>query len=262
MSRLRLIAFVFVVACGGADDGPVIGENEAELTTEDWPPSPPWGSVSGETPIDPRQVRMRLDDHAGLERVCDVSHLGRQETDERGRVLRQMVRCVGASGAGWADLHYPREAAELAAYVRLGERLKVRVSPELGFEGNPALEFLASMGPSEARERPENDPGVATDWARVALLADYEVHRCAVSYVGPITPVPEVPEGTEETDGLEGVSHIAMVSCASRSGEHWVQMGFPEVTQTAALRVIRGEVVAARLLALGEGYPLVRYEGP
>lgn len=108
------------------------------------------------------------------------------------------------------------------------------------------------MGPSEARERRERDPGVATDWARVALLGDYDVHRCAVSYVGPIVPALDV----------EGVSHTAMVSCNSRSGEHWVEMVFPQVTQTAALRVIRGEVVAARLLAAGDRHPIVRYEGP
>jgi hypothetical protein len=163
-----------------------------------------------------------------------------------------MVRCVGTTGAGWADLHYPSEAAELAAYVRIGERLKVRVRAEPGFEGHPALEFLASMGPTEARERRERDPGVATDWERVALLADYEVHRCAVSYMGPIVPL----------EDSEAVSHKAMVSCNSRSGEHWIEMVFPQVTQTAALRVVRGEVVAARLLTLGDRYPIVRYEGP
>lgn len=195
---------------------------------------------------------MRIDDHQGLERICDVSHLGQVQENRHGRVERQMVRCVGATGAGWADLHYPPEAADLAAYVRIGERLKVRVRPEPGFEGHPSLEFLASMGPTEARERRERDPGVATDWSRVALLSDFEVRRCAVSYVGPIVPAAE----------LEGASYTAMVSCNSRTGEHWIEMVFPEVTETAALRVIRGEVVAARLLENGDHHPLVRYEGP
>ncbi|MFK8003887.1 MAG: hypothetical protein AB8H86_30265 [Polyangiales bacterium] len=253
MSRFVPFFVLILVGCGGTEDGPILSDNESELTTDDWPPSPPWGPTTSETPIDPRQVRMRIDDHQGLERICDVSHLGQVQENNRGRVERQMVRCVGATGAGWADLHYPPEAAELAAYVRIGERLKVRVRPEPGFEGHPALEFLASMGPTEARERRERDPGVATDWARVAQLGDYEVHRCAVSYVGPIEPASEE---------FEDASYTAMVSCNSRSGEHWVEMVFPQVTQTAALRVVRGEVVAARLLEAGERHPLVRYEGP
>ena len=252
MSRFATFIAVCLLACGTRDGATATGENEAELTTDDWPPSPPWGPVSSETPIDPRQVRMRIQDHQGLERICDVSHLGRPHENKQGRVERQMVRCVAESGAGWADLYYPREAAQLADYVRVGERLKVRVRPEPGFEGHPALEFLASMGPTEAREPNERDPGVATDWEQVAVLGDFDVHRCAVSYVGPIAPITE----------MEGFSHRAMVKCNSRSGEHWVEMVFPEVTQTAALRVIRGEVVAARLLTMGEHYPRVRYEGP
>ncbi len=53
--------------------------------------------------------------------------------------------------------------------------------------------------------------------------------------------------------------------CRDDEGESWVDLAFPEVTQSAALRLRRGVVVPARLLEPSggrAGYPIVRYEGP
>lgn len=255
--RVVLLALVFAAACSEA--GRPLGP-ELTPTTSDWAPSVPLGEPAPNAPFDPRLVRLDPTRYAGSERLCDLSYMGSPgESPDPAVAERRLVRCATGEGAGWADLVFPIEAAELTEYVRLGDRIRVRVEPEFGRDGHPTLTFVANVETTSVVEPPELEPPVATSFRRVAVRDDREVHTCAISWIAPVErlrPEDEYPEGM--------VVH-APTLCRDDEGESWIDLAFPEVTQSAALRLRRGVVVPARLLDPSggrAGHPIVGYEGP
>ncbi|MEM6959586.1 MAG: hypothetical protein AAF411_30610 [Myxococcota bacterium] len=249
MRRLWLLVATALIACG-SEASPAVEEVVAQLTTTGWPPAMP-GAPAGDAPIDPRDILLQPEAYIGQERLCDVSFLGEPaELADGGE--RRLVRCVGETGAGWADLAFAAEARSLREFVRVGERIRVRVEEGPGFEGHPRVAFVAHVSAAEgAVETPAPAPPIGSDWAAIAARGDENVHRCAVSWVGSVRRL----ENGE-------YSHGGRVSCRSRFAETWAKLVFPEVTHRSSLRLRRGEVIPARLVGFEDGLPVLRYEGP
>lgn len=293
--RRRWAVLVFVAACGG---GGVEFGPEAEANTAEWEPSQPLEleQVPVED-LDPRRVRLDPERYAGLERVCHLAHLGErqiitepslgpdpirpvaeplvqpsldppaaEEPTEDGPATsvqeiseRRLIRCRTPMGEGWADLAVPMAAASLADYIRLGDRVRVRVAPDPGVDGHPLLVYLATVDTVALPPALEVQPTISASFARIAAADNREVHTCALAWIGSLDRV-----GQNESLP-DDIRILAPVACRDAHGESWIMLAFPDVTESASLRIARGDVIAARLLERefgSTGHPLVRYEGP
>ncbi len=255
--RTVALALVFAAAC----HSPQPPRSEARATTEGWSVSPP--SDEPDAAWDPRLLRMFPETYLGTERVCDLSFVGQLQALERrhmGRYpepvsQRMAVRCRSTDGEGWADLVFTKDAAGLAPYARVGERIRVRALALGGFENMPVLAFVAHISAAPP------PPPMRWMWAPVAAgdAVDGRHGRalCAVTYVGAIEPTrgPPFPEGSTQQ---------ALVACRHPLGEDLIALAFPEPKQFSALRVRRGEVVPIEVTErrTDRGLTIATYRGP
>lgn len=256
-----LFTCAHLIACG-SESAPEAQVSEFEVTTADWAPAAPELPYDEGEPIDPRVIRMDPESHRGQERLCDVTFLSDRQPDRQrgGRGVRRLIRCKGASGVGWAELAFSEEARAFVDFVRPGVRIRVRVSESPGHANHPRFEFIASVENVDVHESEEAPVQAGDDWSTIVAQGDFGRHACGVAFVGWIRPVHDAPNE---------LTHVADVVCASRGFETWVRMYFPEATRTSALRVVRGEVVPARLMdpevtreLPPTSLPMVLYEGP
>ncbi|MAT23610.1 MAG: hypothetical protein CMN29_01380 [Sandaracinus sp.] len=269
-----LVACVAPLAFFGACDGERAIVPPAELTTEPWAPTPPppeeWPEEDPE-PFDVRLARMFPEAFVGLERICDLTHVGALQGLPRRAVQdypepvshRRTVRCQAASGAGWADLVFPKASAGLAPFVEHGQRIRVRVLEGVGFEGYPVIAFVANVGeaPAPPPPTPLHAPLPAgADFDRLAREGHLQTARpCALAHVGPPAPTPD-----EAPYPGDAPVH-AVVHCRHALGEAPVDLAFPRAKALAALRLERAQVIPVALHAPrgGEGgVPIALYAGP
>lgn len=266
---MRWLFLALSLLCAACEAEARIAVPDVSLTSDEWPPAAPLPTaIPEDEPFDVRLVRLDPASHEGQERVCDVAWTGRLvrlgASDRTGYPIpvsrRRLIRCRAESGEGWADLVFDADSAALASYVETGDRIRVRVLTGRGFEDHPLLAFVAAIDRVELT--PRRDPIVPVGAPVEELVrngAANQVHPCAIAYVGGIEPLPGADEGPE------AATHRVRVRCRHAAGADWLELRFPRVTASSALRLRRGVVVPVRLLSLNEGdagLPTARYEGP
>ncbi len=230
------------------------------------------GDDSASSGFDMRLVRVQPGVHLETEQVCHVSAAGRVEPiveDDGERygnsgTQRMSVRCVAATGEGWADLVFSATSAAHAPEVSVGALVRVRIRrADGGFFDYPIVDFVGTerLGdPAEVAPTAEGTPSIVG-----ALRTGFDLRRaqsdpaavgsvqsCAVSHAGDIEMLDA--EDTRARAYPAGAQNRMTIRCRHAAGEEWADLVFMPAQALTALHVGRGDVIRVAIVSRTGGF--------
>jgi hypothetical protein len=222
--------------------------------------------------FDMRLVRVQPGVHLDTEQVCHVSAAGRVEPvaeDDAERygaaaTQRMSVRCVAATGEGWADLVFSATSASHAPEIGVGARVRVRIArADGGFFDYPIVDFVAIETPADPGAAPSGGEGTPSVVASLPTGFDLRraqtdpaavgsVQSCAVSHAGDIEMLDA--EDIRSRAYPAGAQNRMTIRCRHAGGEEWADLVFMPAQALAALHVGRGDVIRVAVVSRTGGF--------